>query len=75
MNYIISQGGTAYLPEPMVRHLVEENVLHHVKDAPVIDRIAYAVINQHNTKQALIKHALDFFELPENTEIPGLSCR
>ena len=68
LNYILSQGGTAYLPEPMISHLVEDNVLHHVKDAPVIDRVAYAIVNPNNEKQDLIKHALNFFEL-ENKKI------
>ena len=66
MNYIISQGGTAYLPEAMVSDYVENDVLYHVKDAPVIDRVAYAIFNPDNQKQELIKHALNFFELENN---------
>lgn len=62
-NYIISQGGSAYLPEPMIVSLVEEGVLHYVKDAPVIDRVAYAVFNPNNLKKELIQHALKFFNL------------
>ena len=60
-NYIVSQGGSAYLPEPFVTDLIDEGVLHYVKDAPVIDRIAYAVFNPNNLKQELIQHALNFF--------------
>lgn len=66
MNYIISQGGTAYLPEPMVTDYVENNTLYHVKDAPVIDRVAYAVFHPNNQKQELIKHALHYFEIESN---------
>jgi len=66
MNYIISQGGTAYLPEPMVTKFIESKALYLVKDAPVIDRVAYAIINPDNKKQDLIKHALNFFELENN---------
>lgn len=66
MDYIISQGGSAYLPEPMVTEYVENDTLHHVKDAPVIDRVAYAVYHPNNQKQDLIKHALKFFEQENN---------
>lgn len=61
-DFILSQGGSAYLPEHMIVECIEEGTLHYVKDAPVIDRIAYAVINPNNKKQDLIKHALTFFE-------------
>ena len=67
-EFILSQGGTAYLPEPMVIEHIENNTLHYVKDAPVIDRLAYAVINPNNQKQELIKHALNFFNL-ENSKV------
>lgn len=61
-DFILSQGGTAYLPEPMVVDCIENSALHYVKDAPVIDRIAYAIVNPNNQKQDLIKHALKFFD-------------
>lgn len=67
-DYIVSQGGTAYLPEPLISELVENGSLNHVKDAPVIDRVAYAVFNPNNLKKDLIKHALNFFNL-ENEKI------
>jgi DNA-binding transcriptional LysR family regulator len=67
-DFIVSQGGTAYLPEPLINDLLENGVLHHVKDAPVIDRLAYAVFNPNNVKQNFIKHALNFFN-HENEKI------
>lgn len=67
-DFIVSQGGTAYLPEPLISDLIDSGILHHVKDAPVIDRLAYAVFNPNNIKQNLIKHALNFFNL-ENEKI------
>ena len=67
-NYIISQGGSAYLPEPFISGLIEKGSLHYVKDAPVIDRVAYAVFNPSNLKQELIQHALNFFSL-ENEKV------
>jgi len=62
-DFILSQGGTAYLPEPMVAESIENNALYYVKDAPVIDRIAYAIVNPSNQKQDLLKHALKFFDV------------
>jgi len=70
-NYIISQGGSAYLPEPFISDLIDNDVLHYVKDAPVIDRVAYAVFNPNNLKQDLIQHALKFFNM-ENDKIHKL---
>jgi len=67
-DFILSQGGTAYLPEPMVTECIENNTLFYVKDAPVIDRLAYAVYNPNNQKQDLIRHTLEFFNL-ENTKV------
>ena len=67
-NYIISQGGSAYLPEPFISELIDEGILHYVKDAPVIDRVAYAVYNPNNLKEELIQHALNYFNM-ENDKI------
>ena len=64
-DFILSQGGTAYLPEPMITENIENNSLFYVKDAPVIDRLAYAVFNPNNQKQELIKHALNFFNMED----------
>jgi len=67
-DFILSQGGTAYLPEPMVDEYIQDDSLYYVKDAPVIDRLAFAVINPHNQKQELIQHALNYFNI-ENSKI------
>ena len=67
-DYIISQGGSAYLPEPFISGLIDDGSLHYVKDAPVIDRVAYAVFNPNNLKQELIQHALNFFNM-ENDKV------
>ena len=50
----------------MVAENIESNTLYYVKDAPVIDRLAYAVFNPNNQKQELIKHALNFFNLEDS---------
>lgn len=67
-NYIISQGGSAYLPEPYISEQIDNDLLHYVKDAPVIDRVAYAVFNPDNSKKELIQHTLNFFNA-ENDKI------
>ena len=65
-DFILSQGGTAYLPEPMVSEHIGNDSLYYVKDAPVIDRLAYAVVNPLNQKKELIQHALNFFNIENN---------
>lgn len=71
-DFILSQGGSAYLPEPMVTECIDNNTLFYVKDSPVIDRLAYAVYHPNNQKHDLIKHALNFFNL-ENTTLQRIS--
>ena len=43
LDLLLERGGTAYLPEQMVREAIAVGSLHVVSDAPVIERFAYAV--------------------------------
>jgi len=61
-NYLLSCGGTAYLAEGMVRQSVSEKKLFPVANAPVIERIAYAVYPEDKDKQQAIKNLLSYFE-------------
>lgn len=47
-DYIIKTGGSAYLPDTMVKRDIDKGRLHLVKDAPVIERNAYLIINRDN---------------------------
>ncbi len=52
-SYLLHNGGSAYLPEPMVRRMLGKK-LHAVKDAPVITKQAYAVYAQTSDKADII---------------------
>lgn len=60
-DLLLSRGGSAYLAEQMVSDELRKKKLFRVKDAPIINRAAYAVYSGESDKQALIKHALRFF--------------
>jgi len=61
LDYLRRSGGTAYLPEPMVADEIKDRRLHRVTDAPVIERNAFAVFPMRDEKDALIRHALEYF--------------
>ena len=42
LDFLLSNGGAAYLPESLVQPYLETRQLHRVTDAPVITRTAYA---------------------------------
>lgn len=61
-DLMLSHGGSAYLGEPMVHEALRKKQLHRVKDAPVINRGAFAAYSGESEKGATIQHALKFFE-------------
>lgn len=54
-----SQGGAAYLAQPMVAKALKKKELFAVKDAPKFDRAAYAVYHQKTEKTDLIQSLID----------------
>ena len=61
LDYILANGGTAYMPEPMVKDLLNDNKLFVVSDAPVIQRSVYALYTKENPNMDLIKLACNYF--------------
>lgn len=59
LDYMLANGGNAYLAEPMVADYIKNGVLHTVPDAPVIKRTAYAVYNKTSDKLELIESLLN----------------
>ncbi len=59
LEYLVENGGSAYLARPMVEKYVEDGQLHFVSDAPVIERTAYVVYSVHSEKRDLLKRCLD----------------
>ena len=60
-DFILKQGGTAYITEPMVSRLLEKELLFLVKDAPVIDRTVFALYHHNSDKLVTIQHACEYF--------------
>lgn len=62
LNYILANGGTTYMPEPMVRELLDEKKLFLVEDAPVIQRNVYALYTSEKENMDLIRLAYSYFD-------------
>ncbi len=59
LDYMLANGGNAYLAEPMVTDYLNNAELHKVSNAPSIKRTAYAVYNKTSDKLALIESLLN----------------
>lgn len=66
-DMLLSEGGSAYLAQPMITSELRNKKLFRVKDAPVINRTAYAVYATDNEKSDTISHVLKYFELKAST--------
>ncbi len=60
-DYILKAGGTAYLAESMITDELKKKRLHKVKDAPRIERAAYALYPLQSEKMEIVQHALGYF--------------
>lgn len=60
-DYILANGGAAYLAEPMIRDELTQGKLYCVADAPVIERSAYAVYAEATDKTEQLKSLLTNF--------------
>ncbi len=59
LDYILTNGGNAYLARPTVADLINQGKLYAVADAPVIQRTAHAVYNKSSDKLELIETLLN----------------
>jgi len=66
-DVMLRRGGSAYITEPMVTRYLDNGQLHHVKDAPVIDRTVYALYHHKHDQIELIKFACEYFSELKNT--------
>ena len=58
LEYISSIGGSAYLPQRMIRRDVELGLLYKVAEAPVFTRQAYATFPVRSVRHSLIEKSL-----------------
>lgn len=59
LNYILSNGGNAYLAAPMVHEALASGMLFHVKNSPTFTRKTYAIHSPHGRRQDLISLLLN----------------
>ena len=57
-DYIRQNGGSAYLPESIIRNDISGKKLFLVKDAPAINRKSFAVYSGNSAQLSLVKNVL-----------------
>jgi DNA-binding transcriptional LysR family regulator len=58
LNYLLKQGGSAYLPLSMVQDLLESGQLHRVNNAPQIQREVFAAYSHKCTRRELVEDVI-----------------
>ena len=61
LNFILRNGGAAYLPESWCSPLYDSKKVHPVADAASIEREIYAIWRTDNPKSTVIKDLLEYF--------------
>lgn len=61
LDYIISNGGCAYLPRQLVAKNIAEGSLFLVEEAPVFSRDIFALYREKSHKEALLRQSLHYF--------------
>lgn len=61
LDYILSNGGSAYLPRQLVTKHINGNSLFFVENAPVFSREIYALYPEKSHKEDIIKKTLHYF--------------
>ncbi|NNJ91648.1 MAG: hypothetical protein HKP55_08230, partial [Gammaproteobacteria bacterium] len=62
MNFILRNGGSAYLPETWCTPLIKKKKLFPVADASEIEREIHAICRDDNPKNSVIHQALEHFK-------------
>ena len=59
---LLEHGGSAYMPQPMIRAELDSGLLHKVDDAPVIKRAFYAARPLQSDKAEVLDNLLNYFK-------------
>ena len=59
LNHIIKRGGSGYFLKSMVADLINEGVMHEVKDAPKFDRPLFLVYQEQGLNIELVAKAIE----------------
>ncbi|AZQ10795.1 HTH-type transcriptional regulator HdfR [Shewanella khirikhana] len=68
LDFVLNNGGSAFLPDHMVRALLEKGELHRVSGARSIQRNVYVVYWAQNDRLAQIERAVGFLAQNVDTE-------
>ncbi len=60
LDFLINNGGSAFLPQNMVQAEIDKGTLHWVKNAPSISRNVYISYLANNERLSEIRRAVDF---------------
>lgn len=63
LEELLTNGGSAYLPERMVTHHLDTGRLHRISDAPEFTRNAYLVITERASTWSWLEDVLDALDL------------
>jgi DNA-binding transcriptional LysR family regulator len=61
LDYILTNGGCAYLPRQLVMQHISENKLFLVEEAPIFNREIFALYLEKSHKEGIITKALHYF--------------
>jgi DNA-binding transcriptional LysR family regulator len=61
LDYILTNGGCAYLPRQLVMQHISENKLFLVEEAPIFNREIFALYLEKSNEDALITKTLHYF--------------
>lgn len=62
LDYILAQGGTAYLPNALAEPFIENGELFKVKGKHAMKRSIYAVYQKHNRLVELVENVVDVID-------------
>lgn len=62
LQYILRQGGTAYLPQQWVEAYIKNGTLYQVSEAPLIEREIYAIWRTDNERLEVISRLLQILD-------------
>ncbi|WP_137226767.1 LysR family transcriptional regulator [Shewanella sp. MEBiC00475] len=68
LDFILNNGGCAFLPEALIQPLLDNRTLFYVNDAKCIRRHVYAAYWAENERLAYIEKAISILTLNESTD-------
>lgn len=74
-DYLLSQGGMAYLAASQVKDLIQAHQLYVVADAPRFDRTLYGAIRRNHNQADLLWHVLESLKAITSSDALAMGLR